>query len=263
MLFEKYSGSGNDFLITHKIPFDSTNLNDLAKKVCNRYMGVGADGMILLQPHKKYSYEWIFFNSDGSEADACGNASRCVGHYAYRNKIATKNHVFLTKKGTIEVKIKSKNKVFVYLGKYGEIQTFDHKTSWADKLYLINTGVPHIVIFTNELSKLPKNTTQELRELRFQYNANINISFIKDLSTLKVHTYERGVEKITLACGTGMAACSIVANKHLGTKKTLICIPPSEEILKFSLDKQGIGFEGRVDYIAKCKISRSLLTSPS
>lgn len=259
MIIEKYSGSGNDFLIAHKIIASHSQLSALAQKLCHRQLGIGADGMVIIRPHPKYAYEWIFFNADGSQANVCGNASLCVAHYVYRHKLAKKHHVFFTGDRAIEVKIKNSDRVFCNLGSYSSIRTFDQESDYSHNAYLIDMGVPHLVIFTDDESKLPTAANSELRNLRMQYNANINIVFIEDKSTLKVHTYERGVEDITLACGTGMAASSIVSNIYFKTSKNPQCIPPSQDLLQFFIQDHNIAFEGKVSLISKCTIPERFL----
>ena len=260
MVLEKYSGSGNDFLITHKLPnttsdsVDMETLSLLAQKLCHRQNGIGADGMIIIRPHPTYAYQWIFLNSDGSEAKMCGNASRCVAHYAYRHKLAKKAHAFYAGDRAIEVKVKSNDRVLSNLGNYSSIRIFQQNSSYNDQAYFVDTGVPHLVIFTKDKNLLPTEATEELKELRMRYDANINIVFIKSKTTLMVHTYERGVEDITLACGTGMAASSVVGNLLFRTSKTPICIPPSQETLHFFIQDKNISFEGNVSHIAKCTV---------
>lgn len=253
MILEKYSGSGNDFLITH-LYNNCEHLDLLAKKICDRHQGIGADGFIILKPHKTHAYEWIFFNSDGSSAKMCGNASRCVGLYAFKHQLAPKRHSFWAGERTIEVEIKENNIVNTNLGIPSDIETFDFQTSYNTTLYQINTGVPHLVIFTDSKDMLPTKATEELQALRKKFNANVNVVYPKDETTLVVHTYERGVEDITQACGTGMAAASMVHHTINNSPKTLTCIPPSQEELFFSLQDNGIIFEGKVSYIATCII---------
>lgn len=252
MIFEKYSGSGNDFLITHICT--QKNYTKLAQKLCNRNLGIGADGLIILKPHPTYAYQWLFFNSDGSQAKICGNASRCVAHYAYKHSLAPKKHTFLATNKPIEVEIKDSKKVRSNLGEFSTIEYLDIQTSYDTKAYKIDTGVPHIVIFTKIQDTLPKQKTLELKTLREQYNANINIVYIKNNNLIYVNTYERGVENITLACGTGMAAASIVAHKIFKTSKNPQCIPPSNETLSFFIKDREISFEGNVNFIATCII---------
>ena len=86
MKLSKYSANGNDFIIFHSdIKANRTNL---AKELCHRQDGVGADGLIVLVPHESLDFEWEFYNADGSHADMCGNGSRATAHYAYNNSLA-------------------------------------------------------------------------------------------------------------------------------------------------------------------------------
>lgn len=252
MIFEKYSGSGNDFLITHICT--QKNYAKLAQKLCNRNLGIGADGLIILKPHPKYAYQWLFFNSDGSQAKMCGNASRCVGYYAFKHSLAPRKHTFLATDKPIEIEIKDSKKVRSNLGNFSAIECLDIQTSYDTKAFKIDTGVPHIVIFTKNQEMLPKQKTLELKTLREQHNANINIAYIKNDDLIYVNTYERGVEDITLACGTGMAAASIVAHTIFKTSKNPKCIPPSNEVLSFFIKDEEISFEGNVVFIATCII---------
>ena len=86
MTVTKYSGNGNDFIIF--IAQEKADRSELAKKLCHRQNGIGADGMVVVLPHAKYDFEWEFYNADGSVADMCGNASRCVAHFAHEKGIS-------------------------------------------------------------------------------------------------------------------------------------------------------------------------------
>jgi len=81
LALSKYNASGNDFVIFHT--FKEADFSDLAKRLCDRHRGLGADGLIALVPHGEYDFAWRFYNSDGSEAAMCGNGSRAAAHYAY------------------------------------------------------------------------------------------------------------------------------------------------------------------------------------
>lgn len=254
MILEKYSGSGNDFLITHFYQNkEPKKIAKLAIELCNRNLGIGADGLILLKPHSIYAYEWLFFNSDGSYARMCGNASRCVGHYAFKHKIAKQKHTFLATDLPIKIEVKGFN-VLSNLGKFGPISPLNLESSYGNKAYLINTGVPHLVIFTQQLENLPLDKTKELEQLRNLYDANINIVYKESNHKLYVHTYERGVENITLACGTGMGAACVVGHLLFKMDTKITCIPPSKEKLLFFINDNEIIFEGKVKYIATCII---------
>ncbi|CBG39351.1 diaminopimelate epimerase [Helicobacter mustelae] len=251
MIVEKYSGSGNDFLITHLCQHPSPK--DLAKELCHRHLGIGADGFIILKPHQTYAYAWEFYNSDGSSALMCGNASRCVAHYANKHHLAKAQHIFWAGARAIEVHVK-KNTVATHLGKPSTVETLSLISSYASYAYKIDTGVPHLVIFAKSQKSLPAYATQELKDLREEYNANVNVVYAKNPKTLYVHTYERGVEDITLACGTGMAAASGVYHFLHPDHCLFTCLPPSREELILKVEEQNIIFEGKVRHIATCYI---------
>ncbi|MFP6123747.1 diaminopimelate epimerase [Helicobacter pylori] len=258
MVFYKYSGSGNDFLIVQS--FKKKDFSNLAKQVCHRHEGFGADGLVVVLPSKDYDYEWDFYNSDGSKAGMCGNASRCVGLFAYQHAIASKNHVFLAGKREISIRIEEPNIIESNLGNYKILDTipalkckkFFTNNSVLENIptfYLIDTGVPHLVGFVENKEWLNSLNTLELRALRHEFNANINIAFIENEETIFLQTYERGVEDFTLACGTGMAAVFIVARIFYNTPKKATLIPKSNESLELSLKNDEIFYKGIVRYI--------------
>lgn len=249
---EKYSASGNDFLITHTFP-SSINPQELASKLCERHNGIGADGLVILKPHPQYAYEWEFYNSDGSKARMCGNASRCVGLYAFLHSLAPKTHQFLSGAGVIEVQITSENfpyRVSSNLGAY-KIFALNQDNGWD----FFDTGVPHLVKILDDEEEFENFCICNMKDLRIQYDSNVNIVFPTPKG-YRIKTFERGVEDITLACGTGMA--SVVASLYeRGEMKSnqATLIPPSGEYLIFEIQNQEISFEGQVKKIAKCTIN--------
>lgn len=269
MFLTKYSANGNDFLITTAL--NGANRARLAQKLCDRHNGVGADGFVVLLPHDRFAYHWEFYNADGSKANMCGNASRCVAHYAYSHKIAPKNHSFLSGAGEIKVRV-SKNIVEVNLGKVRILQTniaesTQNPNDSADALLqnkitlnfmLLDSGVPHLVTFTSSEIKnaLAKNLVF-LQNLRKKYNANVNLAFICDKANIEIATFERGVENITLACGTGMCAVYYAALAQKLFKGNATLIPPSGDKIALRLENSSedlenneICFKGVVKKIA-------------
>jgi diaminopimelate epimerase len=243
MIVAKYSANGNDFVIFHA--FKKKDRSLLAKELCDRQNGIGADGLIVLIPHNSYDFEWEFYNSDGSVAEMCGNGSRACAHYAYINELAPKDMTFLTGAGTINAKVfksHGKKKAMV-LSELTPPKILDKKIlhngqSW----WLLNTGVPHLVHFVDDIEEF--NLTQA-RELRYKYNANVNIALV-DGDNLKVRTYERGVEDETLACGTGMAACFYRGLEEKLIKDSVEVYPRSGETLYLGINDKTITFKGEV-----------------
>lgn len=237
MQFSKYSASGNDFIIFHT--FKKSDFSNLAKRLCNRFDGLGADGLIVIIPHEKLDFEWLFYNSDGSSAKMCGNGTRACGLYAFENKLAGKKMRFLTGAGEISVEIFEDGvESELTEPKLLRDDIFEYEIKWT----LIDTGVPHLITFLDELYVLTK---EQLRELRHKYNANVNIGVLKD-EVIEVRTFERGVEDETLACGTGMAALFYKAIIDKKFQNSAIIIPKSQERLIFRFEKNRIFFKGKV-----------------
>ena len=223
--FTKMNGLGNDFVILDFEEYKKTNLppKELAKKLCNRNFGIGADGLIIVNPNtEKADISWIFYNSDGSAAQMCGNGMRCFARYVYdKNLVDKKEFSVETKAGIIVPKIISDTEVRVNMGKPVLIpEKIPCKTetnlnipySADGQNFLLNAvsmGNPHCVIFVEKESK----------ELALKYGSKIehdklfpektNVEFVEILSKYEIiiNVWERGCG-ITLACGTG--ACATV-----------------------------------------------------
>jgi len=243
MQMSKYSANGNDFVIFHAL--EKKDRTELAIELCNRQNGIGADGLIVLIPNTENDFEWEFYNSDGSLADMCGNGSRAAAHYAYINELASKKMSFLTGAGVINasiVKGHGKKKAMVK-SELTPPEILDKEIIFDDKSWwLIDTGVPHLVHFANDISIFD---LEEARELREKYNANVNIASIED-GNIRVRTYERGVEDETLACGTGMAACFYRAYSEEKVSKKIEVYPVSGETLYLGHNGETITFKGEV-----------------
>ena len=237
MTISKYSANGNDFVIFHT--FVKKDRSVLAKKLCHRQDGVGADGLIVLVPHEKHDFEWQFYNSDGSEAEMCGNGSRACAHYAFANELAPKKMSFLTLAGVINAEVDG-NMVQSELTPPKILdKEIEHN---GKKWWKLDTGVPHLVYLTDNIEEFD---IDEARELRYKYNANVNIAFV-DGKNLRVRTYERGVEGETLACGTGMAASFYRALEENLVGKSIEVYPKSGETLYLGMNDRTITFKGEV-----------------
>lgn len=247
MLVTKYNANGNDFVIFHT--FLKKTRNDLAKKLCNRQSGIGADGLIVLIPHHSYDFEWEFYNSDGSDAQMCGNGSRVAAHYAVQNFLCKNDMKFLTIAGVIEASVDSKE-AEVKLTKPKLIDSVIVEEGFRWKLF--DTGTPHLVTFVDDLKVYSKEVA---REMRNKYNANVNFAKIdKENKTIHVRTYERGVEDETLACGTGMAACFYAANLDNVVEDVTKVYPTSKEELILSIRDGFIYLKGSVKKVFETSI---------
>lgn len=220
-------GCGNDFVIIDYSEFKKTNLKmaELAKKVCDRNFGIGADGMII--PNLKTENTdigWFFYNSDGSTAQMCGNGMRCFAKYAFDNKLVDKKNFSVeTLAGIIKPKILENGEVKVNMAKpilapekipfKGE-HNLKQKIIADNKEFEINAvsmGNPHCVIFTDENSLDCAKKYGPFIEAHEAFPEKTNVEFIniKSRNEITLSVFERGCG-ITLACGTG-ACASVVA----------------------------------------------------
>ena len=238
MTVTKYSGNGNDFILF--IAQEKEDRSELAQTLCHRQNGVGADGLVVLLPHKTYDFEWEFYNSDGSQADMCGNASRCVAHFAHEKGISKDNQAeFLTGAGVIKASI---NGLYVVSDMVEpDIIRKDIEEN-GENWWLIDSGVPHLVCIRESLEDF---NLEEASRLRYKYNCNVNICKL-DENVMYVRTYERGVEDETLACGTGMVACFIRNHKEEKVSESIKVHPISGDELYVSYEEGVYRFGGQV-----------------
>ena len=238
MTVTKYSGNGNDFVMF--IAQEKQDRSELAKKLCHRQNGVGADGLVVLLPHPTYDFEWEFYNSDGSYAAMCGNASRCVAHYAHEKGISKEGKAeFLTGAGVIRATI---NGVYVVSDMVTPQILRDDIEEEGERWWLIDSGVPHLVAVREKLDDFDLTQARALRE---KYDCNVNICRLEG-DTMYVRTYERGVEDETLACGTGMVACFIRNHKEGKVPNQVKVHPTSGDELYVSYEEGIYRFGGKV-----------------
>ncbi len=238
MTVTKYSANGNDFVMI--IAQEKSDRSALAQKLCHRQNGVGADGLVVVLPHDRYDFEWEFYNSDGSAADMCGNASRAVAHFAQEKGISKDNTAeFLTGAGVIRATI---NGLYVVSDMVPPKIIRDDIEEYGEEWWLIDSGVPHLVAVRDDIENF---NIEEARTLRHKYNCNVNICKL-DGDTMYVRTYERGVEDETLACGTGMVACFIRNHKEEKISDQAKVHPRSGDELYVSYEEGVYRFGGKV-----------------
>ena len=248
MTVTKYSGNGNDFIML--LAQEKSDRSELAKTLCRRQNGIGADGLVVLLPHPNYDFEWEFYNSDGSHAAMCGNASRCVAHFAHEKGICKDNRAeFLTAAGVIRATI---NGLYVVSDMVEPQILRDDIIEEGEVWWLIDSGVPHLVAVRENIDDFD---IEQARKLRDKYNCNVNICKLED-DTMYVRTYERGVEDETLACGTGMVACFIRNHIEKKVKNQLKVHPKSNDELYVSYEEGIYRFGGKVTqtFVAKTEL---------
>ncbi|MDY6855525.1 MAG: diaminopimelate epimerase [Thermodesulfobacteriota bacterium] len=214
--FFKMSGSGNDFIIVdnRKGIINGDSLRHLVMKTCLRKVSVGADGFIVIQGSEKADFKWKFFNADGSEAEMCGNGGRCAAKFAYLKGIAGKEMSFETLAGIIKAEIlKDRVKLEMTIPCCVELDKRIFLDGEEHHVDFINTGVPHVVEFVEDLYRYPVVKLGRIIRYHSEYKptgTNVNFVSVWDRSNIIIRTYERGVEDETLACGTGAVAASLI-----------------------------------------------------
>ncbi len=206
--FNKYQGTGNDFIIIdNRIEVLKKDDHAVIKKLCDRRFGIGADGLILINRAEGFDFEMVYFNSDGFEGSMCGNGGRCAAQFAVRNKIAGTNILFKAIDG-IHTALADDEIIKLKINDVKQPEIINNN-------YFINTGSPHYVIFVNDPDSL--DVVNEGRKIRYSADfpeGGTNVNYVKAFSEsdeIYVRTYERGVENETLSCGTGVTASAIAA----------------------------------------------------
>ena len=211
MLFWKYQGAGNDFILLDQRERQWIVRADTARirRLCDRHFGIGADGLILLQNRPGFDFEMVYFNADGRESSMCGNGGRCIAAFAKHLGLIFGHGRFWAIDGEHEARLAHtlpSGEEWVEL----KMQNVQHVEKQGDA-FVLNTGSPHFVRFVDGLDNV--DMVREGRAVRYAepFQAEgINVNLVcAEPSGLSIRTYERGVEDETLACGTGVTAAAI------------------------------------------------------
>ncbi|MGB4438701.1 MAG: diaminopimelate epimerase [Sedimentibacter sp.] len=272
MKFTKMQGAGNDFIIINNMILELPveRLSAIAKKLCQRKVSLGADGFMVVDfPEGDADFKMRFYNSDGSIGEMCGNGARCISRYAYLNNIAGKKMKFETTAGIVSaevlegrlVKVLLNNPEVIKLNNDIEIDNVKYECSYIE---LGNPGLPHAVVKFKDLQHAQDSeifhTGRKIRYYEgFAKGANVNFFEVIDGNTAIVKTYERGVEDLTLACGTGSAstAVALILKGYLKGDKVKIIVPGGElfiEIERTGNNVDKLFLIGDTNIIAEGKI---------
>ena len=234
--FYKYQGTGNDFIMIddREKEFDLTD-NDLIAALCERRMGIGADGLILLREHDTLDFEMIYFNADGKESSMCGNGGRCIIAFAQMLEMTGNETTFMAIDGEHKGRLMDD-------GIYLQMQDVKKIEGVGDGLVL-NTGSPHYIEMVDELDYI--DVDKQGRKIRntvpFKKDG-INVNFVLDANELQVRTYERGVEAETLSCGTGVVATAIAMHYANCIEETLVNVKTNGGELTVSFEEFNGGY---------------------
>ncbi len=230
--FSKMHGAGNDYIYIDATEKTPSNLEDLARRVSDIHFGIGSDGLVVIMRSDVADFRMRMFNSDGSEAEMCGNASRCIGKFVYEKGLTDKHEVTLETLAGIKVlrlhvKDEKVESVTVDMGapildpsavpvrsgndtcKVNELESFG---DFSYGITGVSMGNPHAVTFVDEVTDeqvLGHGPVMEVADI-FPRKANIEFARVLDRHTIEMRVWERGTGE-TLACGTGACATAVAA----------------------------------------------------
>ena len=263
--FFKMSGSGNDFILidNRQGTLAVGNVVEFVKSVCERKVSVGADGLIIIEPSDRVDFRWRFFNADGSEVEMCGNGGRCAARFAYLMGIAGEKMSFETVAGIIDAEVRG-DVVKLRLTDPHDLVMNDQIQIKNQTLFVhsLNTGVPHVVHFVRDPDGFDVfNTGRAIRYHEHYQPAGTNANFVSvlDSHTLRVRTYERGVEDETLACGTGSVASALIAARKGQVESPVDVRVQGGELLRIYFEMTPEGFakvylEGKAKVVYQGKL---------
>jgi diaminopimelate epimerase len=235
--FNKYHGTGNDFVIIDNRANAISFSAELIHKICDRHFGIGADGLILLEASKKADFMMTYFNADGYKSSMCGNGGRCIAAFASRMGIVGKSMLFEAIDGLHHAEIITQdanvNIVRLEMSDVTDWQFFGNDL-------LVDTGSPHYIIVADDLEAVDvEQAGRKVRNDQSISTEGVNVDFLTITTDhIKLRTYERGVEGETLSCGTGVTAAAIATALKYGGFQFSIQTKGGELQVSFQKDDQ-------------------------
>ncbi len=231
--FDKYVAAGNDFLIFDGRESLEVDYNDLALKASDRHFGIGCDGIMVCEYSSKADIKMLYYNSDGSQGEMCGNGIRSFTKYIYDYGIVKKKSISIETLAGIqyidlevdelnkasEIRVNMGRPVFegekipVNLDKEKILEEDIHIDNMNYKFSALLVGVPHVIIFVDDINEVNINALGEKIENHKLFPKKTNVNFVKiiDRNNIDIYTWERGAGR-TLGCGTGSCASVVVGN---------------------------------------------------
>jgi len=246
--FTKMNGAGNDFILIDNREQAIELSSKQIERLCDRHRGIGADGLLLLEPNTSGSADWTwrFYNSDGGSADMCGNGARCFGAFVRKLTKKDTSITFETLAGIIDASFDD-SLVTVTLTPPGPLEVDQAIEVNGSQLtsHSLNTGVPHAVVFVDDADQaMVKEQGRAIREHSQFAPAGTNVNFVQVLrpDLIRVRTYERGVEGETLACGTGVSAAAMITSHIQKTKPPISVQVQGGDVLTVDFQTSESGF---------------------
>ncbi|MBI2743941.1 MAG: diaminopimelate epimerase [Chlamydiales bacterium] len=254
--FSKYHGAGNDFIVVddreQRFPLLE---KELISRLCNRHTGIGADGLILLQPSQKAQIRMRIFNADGGEAEMCGNGIRCLFHFARSINACEKRAEIETMASTL-LCTQEEGELISVLHPIPQLISRDLLVQ--ERLFdLVDSGVPHALHLVKDIHEVEVDGVgRRVRHDPQFFPGGTNVTFVQphlEKGLLLVRTYERGVEGETQACGTAAVAAAFIASKKLSAPRKLKVQTLSKVIFETELKEKGVELKGPAELIFEGK----------
>jgi len=270
MKFKKYVAAGNDFIAFKEEDIEGENYNFLAEKVCHRRFGIGGDGIIISCESSFADIKMLYYNSDGSQGEMCGNGIRAFTKFVYDNDIVRKDKMTIeTLDGVKQIKLLIEDNriasIEVGMGKASfnnrEIpinidrdMVLNESLELEGKKYIfsaLRVGVPHVVIYLDEVDTSRINKVGRLIENHKLFPKKTNVNFVEKIRDdyIRVYTWERGAGR-TLGCGTGSCSAVVVGNK-LGILREKVNVKTEGGMLQVVLNGEEIIMRGNASLIAE------------
>lgn len=262
MHFTKYNGLGNDFIfLDGETALSVKDPATLARTLCNRYTGIGADGLVLLLPSEKADVRMRIINSDGSEAEMCGNASRCVPLHCLKKGFTSKKQITLeTLAGIIHTEILDERQGLVRVNMKNPrdiVPSFGVKLATQEWVGTkVSMGNPHFVLVVEDVENFPVAELGPLLETHSLFPQKTNVEFVQILNKTQVRmrVWERGAG-ITRACGTGACATAVACILQGLTEKQVTVKLDGGELQIAWPEKQDIFMTGPAQQVFEGEIS--------
>jgi diaminopimelate epimerase len=257
--FAKMHGAGNDFIMIADMEGRYLLSGATIARVCSRRRGIGGDGLIVLRPGTTGDFSMRYYNSDGGEADLCGNGARCAAAFALESGIAGTRMTFDTRSGVVGAEIVPGG-VRVSIGSVRALKLGMRIGSTDRPVHYGVCGVPHAVVVMDDVRALTHDEFVRFaapvrRDPGFgAAGANVDIVSVTDRRACEYRTYERGVEDETEACGTGAVVIAAILT-HLGLVDPPVrCLTRGNDILDVALELTSDG-------AASCLLAGPVITS--
>lgn len=258
MIFFKYSGSGNDFIMLDNRDGSISLKAEDIKLWCSRRYGVGADGLILLQNSKSHDFAMRIFNSDGSEAEMCGNGARCSIHFFHTELSQGEkiSYSFETMNGVYYGTMEERNQVRIKMTELYDVNSISVSDLSRKNSCYLNTGVPHTVIQVSHVDDVNIQSIGAAIRFDKRFSSGSNVCFFEvsneEDQEIKLRVYERGVEDETLCCGTGVMATAVACSRFFNWFGEIkIKAKGGDLIALVGKDYKDLYFQGEVKKIFK------------